>query len=340
MHSTSILHGGGKLHHANKRKEMPSYDKITLIFDLDETFITTINSSIYTSIYTSLGPLNLITINYKTADKYAKDKTEILALRPEFIQFKEFLLTNIEYFNIGFWSLGMHTRLKAIIDTLFPQLIKGDLVSVLIGCETKNYPVNEKYGKGAYTEWEHYDILKHKHIKFDSFLNGYITKRVDLLCDLPDYRNILNKNRTILIDDTPSNIIVNNAHNAIWVNTWNYNFTCDDTLSKLQKWLDKHKHRKSFVNVKMPNYARDSEFNKIKLYSKQRAIESQQVCKDRHKKNESSSKHKKHSISKHVTNTHYAKSKKTKKANLSSHRAITHKLKKKLSSKTKKAKAN
>jgi hypothetical protein len=338
MHSTSIQHGGGKLHHVKQRKEKPSYDKITLIFALDETLVTKVSSYIYSSIHTTFGPLKLITINYKTADKYARDTTEILAIRPGFMQFKEFLLNNLKYFNIGFWSLGMHTRLKAIIAVLFPQLMERKIISVLIGSKSKiYYTVNEKYDQVVYTKWHQYDILKHKHIKIDSILNGSITKRVDLLCDSPDYRNILNKNRTILIDDLPNNIIVNDSHNAVWVNKWRYNFTCDDTLSKLQKWLDKHKHRKSFVNVKMPNYARDSKFNEIITPTASGlAVESQMICNDRHKKNESSSKHKKHSVSKHVTNTHYDKTKKTKKANLSTHRQITHKLKKKLSSKTKK----
>lgn len=327
--------------------EKPSQDKISLIFDLDETFITRIDSGLYSSFHMALGPHKLITINYKYTDgKYTSDETEILAIRPGFFQFKQFLLSNLKHFNIGFWSTGAYTRVKAVVDKLFPELVKNKQITVLIGRDDKEFPVkgyvkardigNGNLFRDKYHNRVFYDLLTHKYLKFDGYLNGNIVKRVDLLCDLPDYRDILHKKRTILIDDLTNNIIVNDSHNTIWVNEWGYNFTCDDTLSKLQKWLDKNKYRKSFEKVKMPNYARDSKFNTVfTRNSIEYATASQKVCDAFYKKSESGSKHV--TAIKHATKGD--KSKKSKKAKQVTHKLITHKLKKKLSGKTKKVTA-
>jgi hypothetical protein len=274
--------------------EKPSPDKITLIFDLDETFITTINDNIYQTNYMTLGPHRFIVLKYKIPmNEYSFEKTSdtlieetnIIAIRPGFLELKNFLLDNMKYFNIGFWSTGYHTRVKAVVDLLFPEL--KDNITVLIGKEysqysSKNYVKNRDTPNLKMSERTvFYDILKKKKLKFEGYLSGSIVKRVDLLCDLPEYRDILHKNRTILIDDLPNNVIVNHPQNTIWVNAWDSNHTCDDTLKKLMQWLDKHKTVKSFAKVKMPNYAKDSKFNLIisKYGNKlEQAIESQKVC--------------------------------------------------------------
>ena len=108
-----------------------------------------------------------------------------------------------------------------------------------------------------------------------------------------------------------------------------YNFTCDDTLPKLLKWLDKHKQRKSFEKVKMPNYARDSKFDKVFTHNSiEYATASQKVCDDFYKKGDSQ---KRASVSKDKKQTQKSKKRKT------SHKQITQKLKKRLTdSKTKK----
>lgn len=328
--------------------EKPSQDKISLIFDLDETFITSVNTNIHNPVYMSLGPHRMFTLNYTTKwDGMDHKNNEIIAVRPGFIQFKEFLLANLKYFNIGFWSTGDYNRVKAVVDTLFPELIANKQVVILIGRDEKDYPVkgyikardSESVSwkiRNVYSNRVFYDLLSHKHLKFDGYLNGNIVKRVDLLCDLPDYRDILHKKRTILIDDLTNNIIVNDSHNTIWVNEWGYNFTCDDTLPKLQKWLDKNKYRKSFEKVKMPNYARDSKFNTVfTRNSIEYATASQKVCDAFYKKEVPASKHV--TAIKHATNGD--KSKKSKKAKQATHKLITHKLKKKLSGKTKKVTA-
>ena len=332
--------------------EKPSQDKITLIFDLDETFITRVDTSIYNPVYMSLGPHRMFTLNYTSKwDGMDYKNNEIIAVRPGFNKFKSFLMNNLKYFNIGFWSTGDYNRVKAVVDVLFPELIANKQVVILIGRDEKEYPVkgyikardSESVSwkiRNVYSNRVFYDLLKHKYIKYDGYLNGSIIKNVDLLCDLPDYRDILHKKRTILIDDLPNNIIVNNTHNTIWVNEWRYNFTCDDTLSKLQKWLDKHKERKSFEKVKMPNYARNSKFDKVfKGNYIENATASQKVCDAFYAKpgDIKQSKSKKSSLVKKVIKG--AKTKKVKKAKQVAHKEITQKLKKRLSAKTKKVKA-
>lgn len=325
--------------------EKPSQDKITLLFDLDETFVTRIENDLWSSTHMTTGPHKLITISYKMKfRKNTNDYTEIIAVRPGFLKFKQFLLTNLKHFNIGFWSTGAHGRVKAVVNELFPELVRNKQVVVMIGREDKEFPVkgyikardaadnyDEQYMETYYNR-VFYDILADKQINFPGHLNGNIVKDVAKLCDMLEYRDILHPHRTILVDDLPANILVNDSHNTIWVSEWGFNFTCDDTLSKLAKWLDKNKHRKSFAKVKMPNYARQSPFNNIYTHNGvEYATESQKVCDEIYKTAENKAK----------ANTRLAKSKKKiqsqSKARKSSHKQITHKLKKRLSgSKTKK----
>lgn len=272
--------------------EKPSHNKITLIFDLDETFVTHIENDLWSSTHMTTGPHKLITISYKSKFRNnTNDYTEIIAVRPGFLKFKQFLLANLKHFNIGFWSTGAHGRVKAIVNELFPELVRNKQVIVMIGRDDKEFLV-KGYIKARDTvdnyDGQHdktyfnrvfYDILANKQINFPGYLDGNIVKDVVKLCDMPAYRDILHPHRTILVDDLPANILVNDNHNTIWMNTWGFNFTCDDTLAKLSKWLEKHKHRKSFAKVKMPNYARNSPFNHI--YTRngvEYATESQKVC--------------------------------------------------------------
>lgn len=284
--------------------EKPSLGKITLIFDLDETFVTHIENDLWSSTHMTTGPHKLITINYKSKFRNnTNNYTEIISVRPGFLKFKQFLLANLKYFNIGFWSTGAHGRVKAIVNELFPELVRNKQVVVMIGRDDKEFPVKgyikardavDNYdGQHSETYFNRvfYDIMANKQINFQGHLNGNIIKDVEKLCDMPEYRGILHPHRTILVDDLPANIIMNNSHNTIWVSAWGFNFTCDDTLSKLAKWLDKHKHRKSFAKVKMPNYARQSPFNHI--YTRngvEYATESQKVCDAIYKNADSKSK--------------------------------------------------
>ena len=325
--------------------EKPSQDKITLIFDLDETFVTRIENDLWSSTHMTTGPHKLITISYKTKFRNnTNDYTEIIAVRPGFLKFKQFLLSNLKHFNIGFWSTGAHGRVKAVVETLFPELVRNKQVVVMIGREEKEFQVKgyikardaadnyDEQHSETYFNRVFYDILANKQINFPGHLDGNIIKDVAKLCDMPAYRDILHPHRTILIDDLPANILVNDTHNTIWVSTWGFNFTCDDTLAKLAKWLDKHKQRKSFAKVKMPNYARQSPFNHI--YTRngvEYATESQKVCDAIYKKADSKSE----------TDSRLAKHRKQSqsKTRKQTHKQITQKLKKRLSdSKTKKQK--
>lgn len=321
--------------------EKPSQDKITLLFDLDETFITRVENDLWSSTHMTTGPHKLITINYKSKFRTTtNDYTEIIAVRPGFLAFKQFLLANLKHFNIGFWSTGAHGRVKAVVNELFPELVRNKQVAVMIGRDDKEFPVkgyikardavdSGEQHDATYYNRVFFDILANKQINFPGYLDGNIIKDVVALCEMPTYRDILHPRRTILIDDLPANIIVNDSHNTIWVTKWGYNFTCDDTLSKLQVWLDKHKHRKSFTKVKMPNYARNSQFNNIYTHNGiEYATASQKVCDAIYKK----SGHKK------VTTTYKGKKQTQKsKTRKTSHKQITQKMKKRLTdSKTKK----
>lgn len=107
-----------------------------------------------------------------------------------------------------------------------------------------------------------YDILKKKTCKdfnkITSVTSNTISKYnyvkdIDILCKLPYYKNVICKERTLLIDYDAGNILAN-KNNSIRLNIYHPNFVCDNTLIKLQKWLMLNMNLNTFKNVELPDY--------------------------------------------------------------------------------------
>ena len=165
------------------------------------------------------------------------------------------------------WTNGHHTYAKAIIAALFGEtfkpyifLARDDMIYPAAGYIQDRDANNFKSTSARVI----YDVLTKKKYETQNYLDGSLIKDMDFLFTHPDFKDRINSNRTILIDDLPLNIVVNDSHNVIWVNSWNYNMYCDDTLKKLVDWLDKNKAVKSFKNIKLPNYAKSALVNKLK----------------------------------------------------------------------------
>lgn len=241
-------------------------DKISIILDLDETLVAntisnkTLSEADVFPQYSTTGPHTsfIIKYQYRKLDEYV-----LFYARPHLSQFIDFLKHNQDYFNICIWTNSYYTYAKALVDAIFTPKFKPYLF--LAREDIKFKPdgyVKGRDSKILIPSRVIYDVHTRKKYKTESHINGGLVKNLDFLFTHPDFKDKFDRNRTILIDDLPDNIAINNSENVIWVSAWNKNVYCDDVLLKLIHWLNKHKTNKSFVNVKMPCYAKDSEFNK------------------------------------------------------------------------------
>lgn len=244
-------------------------NKITLFFDLDETLITSkeLNKTLLDTpaTYSTTGPHRHFLINYKYNTSYAQeDVNTLIYTRPYLDELIQFLIDNAKYFNICVWTNGHHTYASEIVKGLgikpYIFLARDNKETFAEGFIEGRDP---KHFKKTYTRVI-YNVNTHKTYDTTNYLNGNLVKDMDFLFTHPDFKDKINRNRTILIDDLPSNIIVNDSKNVIWVDEWSALAYCDDTLKKLRTWLEKHKAKQTFANVKLPNYARSSTLNKFK----------------------------------------------------------------------------
>lgn len=214
-----------------------------------------------------------ITVTYK---KNNIPKTEQLYIRAGFNDLFSFINQNIQYFNVGFWSNSYKERTVSILKALFknyPLLLKNVLMVFGNKYKIKRVPytlemiTNYEYDKthyntGSFKKDYVYDILKKKTYKefnkMTPFISNIISKYnyvkdIDILCKLPYYKKLICKERTLLIDCDPNNILAN-KNNSIRLNIYHPNFVCDNTLIKLQKWLMLNMKLKTFKNVELPDY--------------------------------------------------------------------------------------
>lgn len=249
-------------------------DKITLFFDLDETLINSL--TLYTKYtmayksYSTVGPHRHFVVSYKHDSADKEDEHALIYTRPYLNSLIEFLRKNKNHFNICIWTNGYYEYAKSIVSALFGEIIKP---YIFLARDDKDYPAagyikdrDADYYKTSYVRVI-YDVLTKKKYETQHYFDGSLVKDMEFLFTHPDFKDKINRNRTILIDDLPLNIAVNDSHNVLWVNPWNRNMYCDDTLKKLVDWLDKNKTVKSFNSIKLPNYAKSAPLNKIKSFN-------------------------------------------------------------------------
>jgi hypothetical protein len=269
---SSFITGRRKLSGSSSAKlDIPVANKISLFFDLDATLVSSkdISKTLEDTgpTYSTTGPHRPFLINYKYDNKYTKKVEDIHTLiytRPLLAELLTFLDTNAKHFNICVWTTGHYLYAREIVKGLgikpYIFLARDDKEIRPEGFIEGRDP---KYLEKAYTRVI-YDVNTHKTYEPPNYLNGNLVKDMEFLFTHPDFKDKINRNRTILIDDLPSNILVNDSKNVIWVDEWSALAYCDDTLKKLRSWLEKHKNKQTFANVKMPNYSQMSTLNKLK----------------------------------------------------------------------------
>ena len=327
----------------NKKSNFYNIKKYNIILDIDECIVNSQNfvNAANTDIYITRGPHRFIKFSTgKNLDKIQY----ITFLRPGLEVFLRFLFKN---YNVGIWTTGTTTYAKALIKELFKNELEleeeyKNLICFFTRVEDDNddlYLTNETIIR----KYKSYDLITKK--TFLNTSNGVPVKDLNILFNNKYFKNknILPSN-TILIDDNFIHNGINNGSNVISVRMFNYLFTCDTLLQKLEKYLTslllkKNKlikihtiKLKQFVDIKdniYNEYIKNPKLDYIKKVEK--------YCNSKSKTNKS--KTSKSKISKSKTSKSKISKSKISKSKISKSEISKSKTSKSKSSKTKKKKS-
>jgi hypothetical protein len=203
-----------------KKKSIKENYKLNLIFDIDETLIQ--------SHHNESG----ILYSYDKGDMMmgkSRNGEFLIYLRPYLRQLLDFCY---KYFNISYWTSGETDYAKSILKNILSKSQYKKTKMILARVDQNEF-------KDCKTD-KNYVINLH---------NDYIGKPLDYLWDHPDFRYIFNRNNTVIIDDNPLNIALN-QHNSIFIYPWCRFNKKDRKLKALIKLLKQHKKAKTVKDIK------------------------------------------------------------------------------------------
>ena len=211
---------------------------LNLIFDLDQTLIDSvaISETEPTTLQTDKRHTEIFIIN----EKYKGKTSYIITCRP----YSSFLLRYcFKNFNVGFWTAGTLTYgLEILKKLLYPEEFKKCIC--IIGRT-----------KSTISYWKCKDHNNNIEFKIPT-LDGHVTKPLSLLFnDNKNYRNFKESN-TILIDNSPWNIIPNQKNSIYIVNSCTQK--SDNLLFLLYKKLDTIKNTKDVTKIDFKEYFKSS----------------------------------------------------------------------------------
>ena len=234
-----------------QKKSKPK--KFNVLLDLDECLIQTQEQSYPYDFedrggYFTEGPHNIRIINYN------KQKL-LLFLRPNLVDFLKFLFDN---FNVGIWTSSRKEYALAIFNDLKgdnPDIKKENLICFITKIKS-NKKIKNSYGR-LVKEDIFYDIIKNKKIHLKTYDN--ISKDLNFLFTNEAYKDKFSKKNTLLIDDSIGHYAVNKGKNVILVNEFKSMIYCDNTLLKIEDWLNKNiisskKRNIDISKMNLPNY--------------------------------------------------------------------------------------
>lgn len=229
-----------KVLRVHSKKQSKLIKKPTIIFDIDQTLISS-SDSIHTQ------PTSF---EHKSVSYIPHGSTEpnhmTVDIRPGTRDILKCLYKNRSRFNIGFWSTGELEYVQAIVTMLLDEF--------------DNFPVTILLARRVLANgtYKIIDAITNKLYDY-TFVRGVPAKNMQLLFQHPDFKNKFNKNATILIDDLPQNIIINKPNNVIKISGWVAKTYCD-ALTHLTRWLELNCDRKTFANLEMPILDKNSKF--------------------------------------------------------------------------------
>ena len=195
--------------------------------DIDETLIQTLSFEFTYEKEQKIHPYNngdVVIINSP------KTKSSITYLRPSLYKFLDYCYKN---FIVSFWTSGTHNYCKAILDNIL----------------TKKQLEQTSFMFAKFNDNQIIDIKNKKKFKIDKF-NGKICKPLDFLFTNINYKDKFNINNTIIVDDNPVNIAIN-QRNSILIYPW-CRFDIND--DKLLKLIEIMKKNKNITNIRELNY--------------------------------------------------------------------------------------
>lgn len=205
----------------NKTRKNNYNKKINLIFDIDETLIQ--------AYYNESGVMHSYDRGEFIVGKLGNGKEYLIYLRP---YLKKLLNFCYKHFYVSFWTNGKKDHCLAVLNGILTkeQFKKTRIILARVDqnevceCNTnKNYIIN---------------------------LHNYqINKPLDYLWDHPDFNSHFKRNNTIIIDDNPINIAINQS-NSIFIYPWCRFDKNDRKLKSLIKLLKKHKKTTNVKDIK------------------------------------------------------------------------------------------
>ena len=208
--------------YASKSKHLK---KFNIILDIDETLIQTLQLS-YNKTKKKIHSHNDGNI---TIINYPKKNGSITYLRPGLFEFLDYCYNN---FFVSFWTTGTNNYCKAVLDSILTE--KQLKQTRMIFSRFKDNQV--------------IDLINNKKYKIDK-INDKICKPLDFLYNNENYKKKFNKNNTIIVDDNPIHIAIN-QRNSIFIYPWCRYDKSDNKLPKLIEILKKNKNIKNVNELK------------------------------------------------------------------------------------------
>jgi hypothetical protein len=229
-----------KVLHVRSKKQSKLVKKPTIIFDIDQTLISSTES-----IHAQPTSFEHKTVSY-TPHGSTELNHMIVYIRPGTRDILRCLYKHRSKFNVGFWSTGELEYVQVIVSMLLEEFNQFPTLILL---------ARRVLEDGAY---KIIDAITNKLYDY-TFVRGVPAKNMQLLFQHPDFKNKFNKNATILIDDLPQNIVINKPNNVIKISGWVAKTDCD-ALTHLTRWLELNCERRTFTNLEMPILDKNSKF--------------------------------------------------------------------------------
>lgn len=199
--------------------------KFNLILDIDETLIQTLQlpfNKTRKKIH-SHNDGNIVIIDFPKKDG------SLIYLRPSLFEFLEYCYQN---FYVSYWTTGTNNYCKAVLDGILTE--KQMKQTRIIFTRFKDNKVM--------------DLVTKKKYKIEK-VNDRICKPLDFLFNHETFKKKFNKNNTILVDDNPLHISIN-QRNSIYIYPWCRYDKNDDKLKKLIDIFKKNKNIKNIGELK------------------------------------------------------------------------------------------
>ena len=203
------------------RKNNKKHKKINIIFDIDETLIQAYNNE--------GGVLTSFNRGDYAIGKLDSGREYLIYKRPYLEKLMNFCY---EYFYVSFWTSGKKDHCSTVLKNILTEK-QFKKTKIIVARSDQN---------------EFYEFKSDKYYMINLH-NNTIAKPLDYLWEHPDFSDTFNRNNTVIVDDNPLNIAIN-QHNSIFIYPWCRFDKRDRKLKELIKLLKKYKYASNIRDIK------------------------------------------------------------------------------------------